>query len=1145
MRSLFLCCLCLLLAGLLRGQEGQLPAIEFLRERATELGVQPGDLRELTVADRYPSPSGVEHVYLRQYYAGTPVFNAGAAVHFRDGEVVHHAAWLQSGLSERIRPSSPRLSSDQAYRGDYPAPDSRLEDSELVYFPLPGSRDIRLSWALTVEERATGKHWLVVLDAETNVAHLRKELSVTCHFPEAGERSAGELPVRIPASSDPPPSGDESLYHVFPFGTESPLYGTRQLLATPFDPLASPYGWHDTDGRPGPEYTITRGNNAYAYRDADPDPNVPDPGPGADGGPTLDFDFEFDPEGSPAANLPASLTQLFYTTNMLHDWAYAHGFDERAGNFQQHTYGRGGRGSDAVLAEAQDGSSSNNATFYTPRDGSPGRMQMFLWRGRIELLEVRFPAGLAGRYPGAGAAFGPQLGKEPIAGELAVGLDGSDQPELGCGPLTNPERLRGKVVVLERGECPFQLKAYRAQQAGAVAVIISNPSNDLFLMAAAEAPDDYPVTIPVIMVRAVDAEPLREAILRNEAVRVGVADYSRTPIDGSFDSGVVAHEYGHGISNRLLGGPNANTCLLNDEQMGEGWSDFFLLASTPHSGRATADGRERRSVGAYAVAGDPESRGFRSQFYSTDPAVNHQTYDDVITAAVPHGVGEIWAATLWDVYWAMVDVYGFDADLTGGTGGNNRAVRLVIEAMKYTPCSPGLVDGRDALLAADRVENDGADACLLWEVFQRRGLGFSARQGAGASRDDNEEAFDGNPACVPTLKILKSASYAHVRPGDSIAFTLTLRNDKPGGVSDLRIADELPTGLIFVPGSLTGVEDYRVSDNRLQLTLPNLAAGESRTVRYRVTTDDTPRVVRLLGDGAEAADDRLVAETITGDEGWRKIGVGAYSGDSCWYVPNERSSQDQVLRTASPIRIEGPAPVLRFFTRYDTEPAYDAGIVQVSLAGTDEWEDLNGTFLRGGYRGRVAERADPAIRGKAGFWGNHPDYREIMVDLRAFAGRDVLFRWRFVSDADRGARGWWIDQIEVLPEVLAYDGLATVTSAEGDRDSSRVSAPGVVIDYLNGETVGLGTDPARNASVSLYPNPTADRLQLRLLARRSGAGRITIADLTGRVMSERSVTLTGGWQEIPLGTASLPAGTYVMTLAEPAARTSLRFTVAR
>lgn len=64
----------------------------------------------------------------------------------------------------------------------------------------------------------------------------------------------------------------------------------RTLVAQPADPIASPYGWHDTDGIVGPEFTTTQGNNVHAYTDIDAN-NTPDVGSSPDGGAGLDFDF--------------------------------------------------------------------------------------------------------------------------------------------------------------------------------------------------------------------------------------------------------------------------------------------------------------------------------------------------------------------------------------------------------------------------------------------------------------------------------------------------------------------------------------------------------------------------------------------------------------------------------------------------------------------------------------------------------------------------------------------------------------------------------------------------------------------------------------------------------------------------------------
>src|SRR5690606_33423867 len=96
----------------------------------------------------------------------------------------------------------------------------------------------------------------------------------------------------------------------------------------------------------------------------------------------------------------------------------------------------------------------------------------------------------------------------------------------------------------------------------------------------------------------------------------------------------------------------------------------------------------------------------------------------------PHGIGFVWSTMLWDLTWALIDEYGFDPDIYEGTGGNNIALQLVVDALKLQPCSPGFVDGRDAILQADVLANDGVNRCLIWSVFADRGLGLSASQGS-------------------------------------------------------------------------------------------------------------------------------------------------------------------------------------------------------------------------------------------------------------------------------------------------------------------------------------------------------------------------------------------------------------------------------
>ncbi|MBA3985072.1 MAG: M36 family metallopeptidase, partial [Flavobacteriales bacterium] len=90
----------------------------------------------------------------------------------------------------------------------------------------------------------------------------------------------------------------------------------------------------------------------------------------------------------------------------------------------------------------------------------------------------------------------------------------------------------------------------------------------------------------------------------------------------------------------------------------------------------------------------------------------------------------------------------FDPDIYEGTGGNNIALQLVVDGLKLQVCSPGFVNGRDAILQADLLANGGANRCLIWNVFANRGLGLSASQGSSNNRFDQVEAFDVPEDCA-------------------------------------------------------------------------------------------------------------------------------------------------------------------------------------------------------------------------------------------------------------------------------------------------------------------------------------------------------------------------------------------------------------
>ena len=262
--------------------------------------------------------------------------------------------------------------------------------------------------------------------------------------------------------------------------------------------------------------------------------------------------------------------------------------------------------------------------------------------------------------------------------------------------------------------------------------------------------------------------------------------------DTDFDAGVLFHEIGHGISNRLTGGPGNVGCLDNAEQMGEGWSDFFGISLTMEVGDTRTDSR---GVATYSLTGEaPGGNGIRLAPYDTDFADNDYTYGRTTTMSIVHEIGFVWATILWEALWDMVDAHGFSADFynASGTAGNQIMVNLVTEGMKLQPCSPGFVDGRDGILAADAAlypdagnPGLGLHYATLWQAFARRGLGFSASQGSSNVMSDNVEAFD-VPLPLPSASVNPTLITTSVpAPGDMTSEVVVLSNTAAAGSADL------------------------------------------------------------------------------------------------------------------------------------------------------------------------------------------------------------------------------------------------------------------------------------------------------------------------------------------------------------------------
>lgn len=800
-------------------------------------GFTPTDVEQIIITNQYTSKhNGVTHVYFRQKYQGIEVFNGVGSIHLKNNQTVtfnqsfvKDIAVKAQALKVAVTPNTAMYATANHLalqapavlaKTSFPLVDNKLTLNDdavstepinvQLYYYLTEVGTLKLAYNTNWLDAKTNNWWNVRVDAANGEVIDKNNWSVSCNnqsHHHATTLVTTQSNIKQTTPSTLKKRSDGAAYNALPLGVESPNHGSRKLLVNPSDSLASPYGWHDTNAVAGAEYTITAGNNVYASEDKD---NNNIAGYSPDGGPNLAFDYPYDMLGSNKGNLNAAITNLFVWNNFMHDVMYHYGFDEESGNFQFNNYGRGGKGNDAVNADAQDGSGTGNANFATPADGQKPRMQMYLWPRTGVTLPAPYVKMIDNSRTDSTlavlAAFGGKT-FDLIRKELVLVNDGSTNT-LGCTAFVGD--YTGKVVLIDRGTCNFPTKVRNAQNAGAVMVIVVNLGTSApYQMTGTPSSD---ITIPAIMISKVAGDSLKARLLRDSVLVSLNPDIDFSGVyDSDFDNGVIAHEYGHGISNRLTGGPANSNCLTNQEQVGEGWSDFFGLVLT----HGAMDSFERsRGVGTWLSYQTISGTGIRTFRYSRNMTTNPFTYNSIKTAAVPHGVGSVWCSMLYDLYWNLIDKYGYDSNLYSGTGGNNRALQLVIDGLKLQPCNPGFVDARDAILAADKMNNNGADSAIIWSTFARRGLGYSADQGLTSSRTDGTAAFDLPPNTSTGLNDLNKESGMSFWPNPNQGeFEILM----PKGATTIDVELYDITGKQVYNQTLTGTETVTINAKGLPI----------------------------------------------------------------------------------------------------------------------------------------------------------------------------------------------------------------------------------------------------------------------------------------------------------------------------------------
>ncbi len=780
------------------------------------------------------------------------------------------------------------------------------------------------------------------------------------------------------------------------------------------------------------------------------------------------FDYTYDFALGPAADetqRKAAVTQLFFATNFFHDWYYDVGFDEAAGNAQASNLGRGGVEGDPLLAEAQDSSAENNASMYTPADGASPRMQMHIFTGDDNAFVTTTPAvsnggvGVRGR-----ATFGPQSFR--VTGQLILVNDQDTTPNDGCGAGTWLGDYAGKIAVVDRGTCSFVEKVERAQALGAVGVLIANNQGG-FSFELSGTPT-VAITIPTLGISRNSGTALKSA-LAGSTLNGTMNRELTSPRDGTLDTGVVAHEWGHYVSNRLIGNANG----LAGQQaggMGEGWSDFHAALMIVREGDDQLPSNANWT-GAYSLSGwaafvtDTNAYywGLRRYPLSIDMGKNPLTFRHIaagqaLPTGVPtafttanqgvHATGEVWAVMLWEVYVELLKAHPF-------AEAQERMKRYLVGGYKATPNIPTFVDARDALLAAIAA-SDPADYARAWTAFARRGLGIRAVAPPVDSTSNSPltESFEvGNEVSITQVALDDSGESCDadgtLDAEETGVLRVTVRNIGVGALNDGTVSvNSSEEGLSFPDGAskaLPALEPYasvtlefpvalalvkgvRLTTIGVEVAQASLLNGGKATGQsiFRLNADVARGYTSL--DDVEAPSEWTTSENaapglVTGGA-WRVAKDEA--GNHFWLGPTSSAPAD--VRLTSPVLSVGGDPLILFFKHrhdFEADPSgeyFDGAVIEVSKAGEDDWQPVaapgyGGELYAGRAFGSQFFPSSNPLAGRLAYVGqslDHPAFVEEAINLgTTFANSDIQIRFRVGSDDAAAVGSWDLDDIGV------------------------------------------------------------------------------------------------------------------------------------